>query len=120
MAEDDPVNRHVIEGMLRVLGCEAELHSNGSGLVESFAHRPCDLVLMDCQMPVMDGYEATLRVRALESSLGRRVPIIAVTAQAMAGDRERVIAAGMDDHLSKPLRLDALAAILSLWKTQRI
>ncbi|MCK7576119.1 MAG: ATP-binding protein [Chromatiales bacterium] len=120
VAEDDPVNRHVIEGMLRVLGCEAELHSNGSGLVESFAQRPCDLVLMDCQMPVMDGYEATRRLRALESSLGRRVPIIAVTAQAMTGDRERVIAAGMDDHLSKPLRLDALAAILSRWKTQRI
>ena len=120
VAEDDPVNQHVIEGMLRVLGCEVELHSNGSGLVESFAHRHCDLVLMDCQMPVMDGYEATRRVRALESSLGRRVPIIAVTAQAMAGDRERVIAAGMDDHLSKPLRLDALAAILSRWKTQRI
>ena len=120
VAEDNPTNQRVITGMLTTLACEVELHPNGRSLLESFARRPPDLVLMDCQMPVMDGYEATRRLRALEPSLGRRVPIIAVTAHAMAGDRERVIAAGMDDHLSKPFTLAALAKLLSRWKTERI
>jgi two-component system, sensor histidine kinase and response regulator len=120
VAEDNPTNQRVIAGMLTTLACEVELHPNGQSLLESFARRPPDLVLMDCQMPVMDGYEATRRLRALEPSLGRRVPIIAVTAHAMAGDRERVIAAGMDDHLSKPFTLAALAKLLSRWKTERI
>ena len=119
VAEDDPANQRVIEGMLRALDCEVELHPNGRSLLESFTARSADLVLMDCQMPVMDGYETTRRLRELESALGRRVPIIAVTAQAMAGDRERVIAAGMDDHLSKPFTLEALAALLTHWKTER-
>ncbi|MTW19867.1 ATP-binding protein [Allochromatium palmeri] len=120
VAEDNPTNQRVIASMLTTLACEVELHPNGQSLLESFARRPPDLVLMDCQMPVMDGYEATRRLRALEPSLGRRVPIIAVTAHAMAGDRERVIAAGMDDHLSKPFTLAALAKLLSRWKTERI
>jgi two-component system, sensor histidine kinase and response regulator len=120
VAEDNPANQRVIEGMLMALDCEVELHANGRSLLESFAARSADLVLMDCQMPVMDGYETTQRLRELESALGRRVPIIAVTAQVMAGDRERVIAAGMDDHLSKPFTLEALAALLTRWKTERI
>ncbi|ADC61383.1 ATP-binding protein [Allochromatium vinosum] len=119
VAEDNPANQRVIEWMLTALDCEVELHPNGRSLLESFTARPADLVLMDCQMPVMDGYETTRRLRKLESALGRRVPIIAVTAQAMAGDRERVIAAGMDDHLSKPFTLEALATLLTRWKTER-
>ncbi len=84
--------------------------------MEVFRGERFDLVLMDCQMPVMDGYEATRRLREIEDREGRvQTPIVALTAHAMEGDRERVLSAGMDDYLSKPFRLDQLRALLARW-----
>jgi signal transduction histidine kinase/CheY-like chemotaxis protein len=113
VAEDNIVNQRVVLRMLRRLGCEAEAVANGD---EAFAAVRCggfDVVLMDCQMPVMDGFEATRAIRALEaSSAARRTAIVALTAHAMRGDRERCLEAGMDDYLSKPIHLEDIATRL--------
>ena len=116
VAEDNTVNQAVIGGMLASLGCEVVMHADGRGLLDAFARGDCDLVLMDCRMPILDGYETTRRLRLHESSSGGRVPVIALTAHVMEGDRERARAAGMDDVLSKPFKLDELAAMLARWQ----
>ena len=120
VAEDNLVNQRVAEAMLMELGCEVTLAANGLQAVELLtgqpdiaAGMPFDLVLMDCQMPELDGYEATARIRRWLS--GRPLPIIAMTANAMAGDRERCLDAGMDDYLAKPVTLEALGAHLRRW-----
>ncbi|NEX22857.1 response regulator [Thiorhodococcus mannitoliphagus] len=115
VAEDNAVNQEVIESMLRALGCRAMLCSDGAALLDALAAQTPDLILMDCQMPAMDGYEATRRVRSQERREGGHVPIIALTAHAMLGDRDRVLAAGMDDYLSKPFKLLELAQVLRRW-----
>lgn len=112
VAEDTPMNQTVARRMLESLGCEVEIAANGEAAVELATARDFDLVLMDCQMPVMDGYLATHALRRAESKRGRALPIVAMTANAMAGDRERCLDAGMDDYLVKPVMLDALEALL--------
>lgn len=112
VAEDTPVNQAVARRMLESLGCEVEIAENGEIAVERATAREFDLVLMDCQMPVMDGYLATHALRAGESEGGRALTIVAMTANAMAGDRERCLEAGMDDYLVKPVLRDALAEML--------
>ncbi len=114
LAEDNAVNRLVAERMLRRLGCEVVSASTGHEVLEILATRPCDLILMDCQMPELDGYEATAAIRSRDWP-ANRVPIVAVTANAMDGDRERCLAAGMDDYLTKPLGPDDLATVLARW-----
>jgi CheY-like chemotaxis protein len=114
VAEDNPVNQRVAVGLLERLGFGADVVSNGREALEAVTQRPYDLVLMDCQMPVMDGYEASARIRQSESG-GRRVPIIAMTADAMTADRERCLAAGMDEHLPKPVDRNQLRLVLSRW-----
>ena len=114
LAEDNAVNRLVAERMLRRLGCEVVSASTGHEVLEILARRACDLILMDCQMPELDGYEATEAIRSRDGPESR-VPIVAVTANAMEGDRERCHAAGMDDYISKPLRPDDLATVLARW-----
>ncbi len=106
VVEDNLVNQLVARGLVEVLGCDCTVAADGLTAVEllTTAHA-FDLVLMDCQMPEMDGLEATRRVRAYEASSGTRTPIIALTANAMVGDRELCIEAGMDDFLSKPFQL---------------
>jgi signal transduction histidine kinase/ActR/RegA family two-component response regulator len=112
VAEDNPVNQMVIRAMLQKLGIEATLVADGRRAVEAVAETPFDLVLMDCQMPVMDGFEATQIIR---SGSGSRPVIVAVTANAMAGDAERCRAAGMDDYISKPISVRELRRVLSPW-----
>ena len=120
VAEDNPVNRTVALGQLEELGYTAEAVNNGHEVLEALETRDFDIVLMDCQMPELDGYETSRRLRRLEglSPHGERVTVIAVTAHAMKGDRERCLDAGMDDYLAKPFRVSELAAVLERWRPQ--
>ncbi|MEM5786969.1 MAG: response regulator, partial [Syntrophobacteraceae bacterium] len=122
VAEDNPTNQKVCKAMLERLGYRADIVSNGREALEALALIPYGLVLMDCQMPEMDGYEATRRMRdrekdaLLSSSLvPPRVAIVALTAHAMKEDREQCLAAGMDDYLSKPFSLEQLRSIVEHW-----
>ncbi|MFI5077068.1 MAG: response regulator, partial [Vicinamibacteria bacterium] len=112
VVEDNPINQRIAEKMLARLGYRVDTANNGREATARMARTRYDVVLMDCQMPEMDGYEATQRIRAMEARIAR-TPIVAVTANAMAADRERCLAAGMDDFLSKPLTLAGLEAMLA-------
>ncbi|MGO9513752.1 MAG: response regulator [Steroidobacteraceae bacterium] len=121
LVEDNPVNREVAVGMLESLGCRTEAAANGWLAIEAMNASTYDAVLMDCQMPVMDGLSATAEIRRRELASGiARVPIIALTANAMEGDRERCLAAGMDDFLSKPFTRQQLAVLLKRWLAMRV
>ena len=113
VVEDDRVNQRVIELLLERLGLNSAVVSDGATAVEAATTRPWDAILMDCQMPGMDGYAATRIIR--QTLNGRRLPIIALTANAMSGDREVCIAAGMDDFLAKPVRQAELRECLERW-----
>jgi CheY-like chemotaxis protein/HPt (histidine-containing phosphotransfer) domain-containing protein len=114
LAEDNPVNQEVAKALLAKLGLRVDIAYNGAeALALSEAHR-YDVILMDCQMPVMDGFQATAAIRQREGVSGR-VPIVALTANAMEGDRNKCLAAGMDDYLSKPYSRAQLAEVLGRW-----
>ena len=116
LVEDNPVNREVAVGMLESLGCVAHAVEHGWLALEAMNNDAYDAVLMDCQMPVMDGLTATAELRRREQNAGgARLPIIALTANAMEEDREACLAAGMDDFLSKPFSQQQLAALLKRW-----
>jgi signal transduction histidine kinase/CheY-like chemotaxis protein len=115
VVEDDRVNQRVVELLLERLGLEAVIVADGTAAVGIATHERWDAILMDCQMPGMDGFEATRQIRARLA--GRRLPIIALTANAMVGDREACTAAGMDDFVAKPVRQDELRACLERWLT---
>ncbi len=119
IAEDNPVNQRVAQHLLARLGYRSDLAGNGLEVIESLARQPYDIVLMDVQMPELDGIQATLRLRAAPPPHGSPW-IIAVTANAMEGDRETCFAAGMDDYVSKPMRVDDLAEALARAKTDRL
>jgi CheY-like chemotaxis protein len=112
VVEDNPTNQKVIVLRLEKLGCVVEVANNGLEAVHAAGITAFDVILMDCQMPVLDGFEATSRIRT-ESK--RHTPIIALTANAMDGERERCLHAGMDDYLSKPVRADELLKKLEHW-----
>jgi len=116
VAEDNFVNQQVIVAMLRKLGLESTLVEDGDAAVQATAGGAFDLVLMDCQMPVMDGFEATREIRS-RPTRGARPWIVAVTANAMSGDAERCRAAGMDDYISKPISIDDLRRVAAPWLT---
>jgi CheY-like chemotaxis protein/HPt (histidine-containing phosphotransfer) domain-containing protein len=115
VVEDNAVNREVAAGMLENLGYGSESATNGLLALEAIAESTYAAVLMDCQMPVMDGLTATQEIRRREAGSGGRLPIIALTANAMAANRERCLAAGMDDFLTKPFTQVQLAAVLGRW-----
>ncbi len=120
VVEDNPVNQLVVQEFLKLMDCVCAVADNGQVAVEILtAPHDFDLVLMDCQMPEMDGFEATRRVRAHEAARGYRIPIIALTANAMVGDREACLLAGMDDFLSKPFQRSDLKRTLMTWGLQR-
>jgi two-component system, sensor histidine kinase and response regulator len=113
LAEDSLFNQKVAVGMLAADKHTVTVANNGREAVEAYERQPFDLVFMDLQMPEMDGKEATQRIRRQQELNGMRVPIIAMTAHAMAGDREKCLAAGMDDYISKPIGRDELAAVVA-------
>ncbi len=115
LVEDNPANLRVTQALLETLGCEVRTAVNGLQAVAAYRAGVFDLVLMDCQMPEMDGYQATGVIRQIESMLGRSTPIVALTAHAMDGSREECLAAGMNDQLSKPLTLAVLTSKLLKW-----
>jgi CheY-like chemotaxis protein len=116
LVEDNAVNQQVGVTMLRRLGCRVDLARNGIEAVSMSGERAYDVILMDCQMPEMDGFEATARIRAREARTGAsRIPIVALTANVMRGDRERCLTAGMDDYLAKPFKKVELVATVSRW-----
>jgi len=113
LIEDNPVNQLVAKGMLSKLGCRVEVAMNGAEGIKALEQQPFDLVLMDCNMPVMDGYEATRRIR--DSGRWPDLPIVALTANAMPEERERCKAAGMSDYLAKPFRREELIGMIDQW-----
>ncbi len=119
LVEDHPINQQVAKGMLKKLGYGTEVASDGRQALERLVQEDYDLVFMDCQMPVMDGYQATAAIRNADSKVKNpNVPIIAMTANAMEGDRQKCIAAGMDDYLPKPIRQEMLSDVLEKWITR--
>jgi CheY-like chemotaxis protein/HPt (histidine-containing phosphotransfer) domain-containing protein len=118
LAEDNAINQQVALGMLELMGCSATIANNGREALEQLQKAPYDVVLMDCQMPEMDGFEATRIIRQMERARNPLWPspirIVAMTANALVGDRDRCLAAGMDDYLAKPVRASELRAALEL------
>ena len=116
LAEDNPVNQEVALAMLQGFGCSVEIAHNGREALRAVELKPYDLVLMDCMMPEMDGYAATAEIRRRQSS-GQlaHFPIIALTANAIEGDREKCLIAGMDDYLAKPFKAESLRRLIKLW-----
>ena len=117
IAEDNLINQKVIERMVQKLGYRADLVSNGREALDALARVPYGLVFMDCQMPEMDGFEACREIRNRDFE-GARIPIIAITANAMKGDRERFGAAGMDGYLAKPFTADQLYRLIEEFSTE--
>jgi len=112
LVEDEPVNQLLAQQQLRKIGFFTHAVADGEQAVEAIAHEHYDLVLMDCQMPIMDGFAAARAVRRREAKTGRRIPIVAMTANARREDRDECIAAGMDDYLAKPVQLEHLREML--------
>jgi len=116
LAEDDAVNQMVLAAMLEQLGCRVDVVDDGKAACDAAARTHYDMVFMDCHMPVMDGFDAARRIREQEArSDGTHVPIVALTALALVGDRERCLSAGMDDYMTKPVRAAELAAAVQRW-----
>ncbi len=119
LVEDNKVNQKVAAILLKKLGCTVSIANHGGEAVALAASASFDAVLMDCQMPVMDGFEATCRLRAGDAGQAAAVlPIIAMTANAMQGDREQCLKVGMNDYLAKPVGRDDLVAVLARWTAE--
>jgi len=116
MAEDNAINQRVGKLILQRAGFDIDLVSDGSEALAAHRAEPYDIILMDCQMPSMDGFEASRQIRQLDS---RQPVIIAVTANALVGERERCLEAGMDDYLSKPFQAEQLVAVVKKWTAAR-
>jgi CheY-like chemotaxis protein/HPt (histidine-containing phosphotransfer) domain-containing protein len=115
LVEDNPINQKVARMQLQKLGFEPDLANHGREALEKVSKGDYHLVLCDCQMPEMDGFAATREIRRLEQGTSRHIPIVAMTANAMKGDRERCLEAGMDDYISKPVQMEVLAQTVRRW-----
>ena len=116
VAEDNLTNREVTQALLGKFGFQAHVVANGREVLEALAKTHWDIVLMDCEMPEMDGYEATRRIRSRQAATQNPdIPIVALTADALTGDRERCLQAGMDDYIPKPVDPHRLAEVLAKW-----
>ncbi|MBZ0186411.1 MAG: response regulator, partial [Candidatus Obscuribacterales bacterium] len=115
VVDDNSINRHVAVVLLEGLGVRCHTASNGLQAIREYNSRKYDIIFMDCQMPEMDGYQATKQIRLLEKRTGMHIPIVALTAHALEGSREACLAAGMDDYISKPVASEALRSVLSRW-----
>ncbi|MBV8708724.1 MAG: response regulator [Acidobacteriaceae bacterium] len=116
MAEDNQINQRVGKLILQRAGFNIDLVSDGYEALEAHKAKPYDLILMDCQMPTMDGFEASRQIRSLNQ---RQPVIVAVTANALVGERERCLSAGMDDYLSKPFQAEQLVAVVKKWMASK-
>lgn len=114
VVDDNIINQKVAVGLLKRLGYQAEVTDSGPAALQALAQKQYALVLMDCQMPGMDGLEATRLLRSREPE-GTRVPVVAVTGRTEAEDRRRCLDAGMDDYLTKPIMVDELRTVLARW-----
>ncbi len=117
MAEDNAINQRVAQLILKRSGFDIDLVADGGEALDAHRTKPYDLILMDCQMPIMDGFEASRLIRQLKQP---QPIIIAVTANALVGERERCLNAGMDDYLSKPFQADQLVALVNKWVAIRL
>ena len=115
IVDDNPVNQALARRIVVKRGHTAKVAENGQKALDAVAEADFDIVLMDCQMPVMDGFEATRLIREGEAGTDRHLPVVAITAHAMVGDRERCIEAGMDDYLPKPIDPQQLRELLDGW-----
>jgi signal transduction histidine kinase/ActR/RegA family two-component response regulator len=115
LVEDNKVNQLVASKLLQKFGYAYSIAENGEEALKQLAERSFDAILMDCQMPVMDGFEATQTIRLMEQTTGEHIPIIGLTANALDGDRERCIACGMDDYSTKPIKINELQEKLTYW-----
>jgi CheY-like chemotaxis protein len=120
LAEDNLVNQRLATRLLEKRGHFVVLAANGREAVTAFEKESFDLVLMDLQMPEMDGFEATAAIRAKEKSTGKHLPIVALTAHAMKGDREKCLASGMDGYLTEPIRPQELDEVLESYVAKRL
>ena len=119
VAEDNVVNQKLARAMLARLGHDCVLASDGREAIAEWGAGGYDVIFMDVQMPDLDGFDATREIRRLEAGSGSRVPIVAMTAHAMPGDRERCLVAGMDDYVTKPISLTEIARVLSAIQAAR-
>ncbi len=122
LAEDNLINQQVATGVLRKLGCQVDLAIDGREAISGFKKHCYDIIFMDCQMPRMDGYEATKEIRRLETSSSEKnhIPVIALTANALSGDREKCLTAGMDDYISKPFDIKRIRKVLMHWLPDKL
>lgn len=115
LAEDNLFNQKVAVAMLKKLGLTTDIANNGQEVLDKLAHEEYALILMDCEMPQLDGFETTTLIRSEEENHGQRIPIVAMTAHSSPEDRENCLNVGMDDYISKPFKIDDLKSILAKW-----
>ena len=116
LAEDNMFNQKIATAMLKKLGLTTDIASNGMEVLDKISGTNYDMILMDCQMPKMDGYEATAKIRTDEKIKGQHIPIVAMTAHSSQEDRESCFKSGMDDYIAKPFKIDDLRVVLTRWK----
>lgn len=120
VVDDNAGNQYVARVVLEMFGYKAHIVDNGAEAIRVTQESDFDLILMDCRMPICDGYEATQEIRRYQAKKGKRIPIVGVTACAMEGDREKCYEAGMDDYFAKPLSVEGFRSLLHRWMPKNV